>query len=381
MKTMLKNALIKTVFASSVAFGFSFLAAAEVIKLTDSATLQQQSGERYFSQDGISGETVIVLETAGADMPLPIAISRIVPDSWKVLPSGGYNDALVSWRGGVSWPIIMRNIANNEGIYVSLDWIAKTATINVPGQTESENKILAKSYDVLIEDRQDFRKKQRQDWERRRDNSAALSSERKQFENMMDKQRRARESNQEFISQLNQNNQVMGDNIESLKEALAQEKLKNDTLVEQYAVIDPNLGDSDSKLDATELFEKYNEQWVLPFDDSFEYYLKGGHTDIIETHTPATYLAKKGTVEEVLSQWAKVTGWHVEYNAGVQHYNPYEVHFKGSFIESSTKLVSIFSGSDRAIDIKFFPDVLVTDRDGNRKKGLARVIDLNYKKR
>lgn len=378
---MLNNAFLKTLIASSVALGLSFAVAAEVTKITDSATLQQQNGERYFSQAGISGETVTTLETAGADMPLPIAVSRIIPDSWRVIPSGGYNEALVSWQGGVSWPIIMRNIANNEGIYVSLDWIAKTATINVPGQTESEIKIVEKARDLIIEDRQEFRKKQRQNWERRNSASLALENERQQFESMMEKQRKAREANQEFISQLNENNDVMNDNVKALQDALEAAKAKNAKLVEKYAVIEPGLAPNNMQLDATELFQKYNEQWVLPFDEGFEYYLKGGHSDIIETHTPATYLAKKGTVENVLIQWSEAIGWHVEYNAGVQHYNPYEVHFKGSFVEASTELVSIFAGSNRPIDIKFFPDVIITDKNGKRKKGLARVTDLNYKKR
>ncbi len=142
---MVNKIFLTSVIAAMVSATLSSASNAEVVKYTDDATLQQQNGEHYFSQSGISGEKVEPIETAGADMSLAIATNLIVPDSWVVKPSGNFDNAVVSWKGGVTWPLILRNIANDEGIYISLDWVQKIVSINVPGQTESETQIAASS--------------------------------------------------------------------------------------------------------------------------------------------------------------------------------------------------------------------------------------------
>lgn len=361
--------------------GVNSYAQADVIKLTDSASLQQQHGQQYFSQNGISGEKVFVVETAGADMSLSLAAKTIVPDSWVIKPSGNYENAVISWGGGVSWPIILRNIANDEGIYIHLDWIAKTVVINVPGQTESEQVLARDNDDSLKEKRQEFRKKQRQTWELRNDSAVKLASERKQFMEMANRQKQSQVANQKFISELNEQNELVRRSNDSLRKALEDERAKSDAMKEKYSVINPSTLKEEQKEDAAQLFVDYKAAWVLPFDPSFEYYIKGGHNDFIETYTPATYIAKSGDVQNVLEQWASIVGWHIDYRAGIQHKNPFEVEFKGSFIDASRSLVRIFAKSKRPINITFHPDVVVEMDDGTRKKGLAIITDLNYQKR
>jgi hypothetical protein len=374
IKIKLNTALLSTLLAAP----FALNATADVIKVTDSATLQQQKSARYFSQSGISGEKSRPVETAGADMALSIATRLIIPDSWVIKPSGGYESALVSWKGGLSWPLILRNIAENEGIYVSLDWVAKTATIHVPGKTETENNIASQSSEILEKDRQEFRRKQRQNWERRSDIERQMESGQSQLVRMMETQKASREANQEFIARLNENNAELEEINSTLKKSLENERQQFEELKEKYSVIDPSLKEEKS-VDPTKLFGEFEKLWVKPFDDSFDYYVKGGHSDYIETHTPATYIAKPGSVELVLNKWSDTVGWHIDYRAGVQHFNPYQVTFKGSFIESSTELVSIFKASKRPLNIEFFPDVTVPLEDGTVKKGLAIITDLNYR--
>lgn len=375
---MVNKIFLTSVIAAMVSATLSSASNAEVVKYTDDATLQQQNGEHYFSQSGISGEKVEPIETAGADMSLAIATNLIVPDSWVVKPSGNFDNAVVSWKGGVTWPLILRNIANDEGIYISLDWVQKIVSINVPGQTESETQIAASSKELVDSERQAFRKKQRQEWERVDSSNALLNNERDQFEKMMNRQRDAQKSNQQFIAELNNDNDSMRKNLETLRAALDDERRKNAELTEQYSVINPNLARKSDNVDAGVLFERYNKAWVLPFDDSFEYYLKGGHTDYIQTLTPATYIARSGTAEKVVREWAEQVNWFVEYNAGIMHKNPYKVKFKGTFQEAAVDFVKIFANSNRPINIEFFPDVEVEMEDGTTRKGLARITDLNH---
>lgn len=376
---MVNKIFIKTVIVTTIALTLTPVSNADVIKVTDAATLQQQQGAKYFSQRGISGEKAEVLETAGADRSLTLAMKMLVPDDWFIQPSGNYEQAVVSWKGGVSWPIIIRNIAENEGIYVSLDWILKTVTINVPGQTQSESELVQKGSTVLDEGRQAFRKKQRDSWSKRSDIERELSTERNQLASIMEKQRASQIANQEFIANLNDSNNELARQKTTLEQALEAERNKREKIERKYAVIDPVLGPK-TEIDATQLFTEYEKAWVLPFDKSFEYFIKGGHSDLIETHTPATYIAKSGSVRHVLEMWADAVGWEIDYIAEVNHKNPFEVEFKGSFIESSRELVRIFERSDRAIDIQFYPDVKIERKDGTVRKGLAVVSDLNYNK-
>jgi hypothetical protein len=379
MIVMVNKIFIRTVIVTTIALTFTPASNADVIKVTDAATLQQQQGAKYFSQRGISGEKAEVLETAGADRSLALAMKMLIPDDWFIQPSGNYEQAVVSWKGGVSWPLIIRNIAENEGIYVSLDWILKTVTINVPGQTQSESELAQKGSTTLTEGRQAFRKKQRDSWSKRSDIERELSTERNQLASIMEKQRASQIANQEFIANLNDSNDELSRQKTTLEQALEAEREKREEIERKYAVIDPVLGPK-TEVDATQLFTEYEKSWVLPFDKSFEYFIKGGHSDLIETHTPATYIAKSGSVRHVLEMWADAVGWEIDYIAEVNHKNPFEVEFQGSFVESSRELVSIFELSDRPIDIQFYPDVKIERKDGTVRKGLAVVSDLNYKK-
>jgi hypothetical protein len=364
------------VLSSVVAFTMpaSFHANAAVNLISDDATLQQQYEERFFSQSGISGEVTKPIDAAGAGMSLALATSLIIPETWAIETSGDFQNTVVSWKGGVSWSHIMRNIAQNEEIYVTLDWIKKIATIDVPGQSMNKNNT-QNSNALLQEEKREYKKQIAKKWERQETQAATIVQERQQIEMLMKKQREAQDANQQFIAQLNETNDQFSRDNSKLKNALEAEKNERKSLEEKYSVIDPTLT-LDNTIDATTLFNEHQERWVLPYDRTFEYFLKGGHSDLFTRLTPATFIAKKGSVEDVIRKWADRLNWHLEYRAGVKHDNPYEVEFKGSFVEASTQLIKIFETSKRPLNIMFHPDVV-----NGTKKGLVTITDLNYKSR
>lgn len=387
---MCNHKILYVMILTAIAGG-THTATADVIKLTDDATLQQSQGERYFSQSGVSGEVVEPLETVGAGMALPLATKLIVPNNWVVKPSGNYDRAKVSFKGGVSWPHILRNIAQDEGIFISLDWVKKIVSIHVPGETKSQEAQALLAKQKLDSQRQSFYKDMKPAdagqpspfFAKKNAATAPLQPENKTAStgtSIVAAPKEAQVANTDYINKLSSTNAVLEKDLQSLKMKLAAEQTELKLLKDRYAVIDPKLSTkpAEKPADATELFSKFSKLWVKPFDDSFMYYKNGGHAEILEAKTPATFVAKKGSVEEVITQWGAAVNWHVEYAAGVQHHNPFQVSFKGTFFEASTELVRVFEQSNRPINITFYPDVNVEMPDGTVRHGLAKITDLNY---
>lgn len=391
---MCKHKILYVMILTAIAGGMH-TATADVIKLTDDATLQQSQGERYFSQSGVSGEVVEPLETVGAGMALPLATKLIVPNNWVVKPSGNYDRAKVSFKGGVSWPHIMRNIAQDEGIFISLDWVKKVVSIHVPGETKSQEAQALLAKQKLDTQRQSFYKdmkpaespKSAPFFANNNTAAPALSGPQQVSTNTpnagasaVSAPKVAQAANADYISKLSSTNAVLEKDLQAMKMKLAAEQTELKLLKDRYAVIDPKLSTAPTTkpVDATELFGKFSKLWVKPFDDSFMYYKNGGHAEVLEAKTPATFVAKKGSVEEVITQWGAAVNWHVEYAAGVQHHNPFQVSFKGTFFEAATELVRVFESSNRPINITFYPDVNVEMPDGTVRHGLAKITDLNY---
>lgn len=376
----MKNSFAVSVIVGACALAMNGSAVANVIKLTDDATLLQQQGQRYFSQSGLSGDAQKPLETAGADMPLKTAVKLIVPPNWKVESSGNYTDAIVSWTGGLVWPQILNSIAQNEGIFVHLDWTKKIAAINVPGKTKT-----ASTHDAELaknqtkEERQAYRKEQRSKFEKRDDQSAVIASQAKQIKLLEDNVKKSTEASQAEVARIAKKKSELEEKLSATNSLLSDQRTKVSELETKYAVIEPPKNKEGKRMDAVELYDEYKEHWVLPENDSFDYYKNGGHNDVIGYYTPATFIAKPGTIEQVLRNWASEVGWYLDYKATVQHENPYEVVLKGTFRDVSTDLVSVFLQSNRPIDIAFYPDVTVKIKEGNAEKtyrGVVKVTDL-----
>lgn len=352
-----------------------------VTQTSDVNTLKQQDKDViYFSQSGLSTDGAEVKNSAGKGLPLKLAITKIIPQDWAIKPTGNFEEAIVSWKGGISWPLIVRNIASNEAIFVHLDWVQKIASIHVPGNTNTEVEIAQNNGVMTDDDKQAFRKEQRQRWVLRDDDNVKARTKDENVANLIEQYSASQESNRQYIKELNETNESLERNLETIKERLAREKAKREAVEKRYAVLNP-AGVTEEK-DAIQLAEEYKQRNILPYNKSFDYFTNGGgHADIIDARTPATYIAKQGKVHEVLAAWANDLGWHFEKVTNVTHDNPYEGEFKGTFIEASIKLVSIFENSRRPIDVQFIPDVKYTDPDtGEVKHGVIRLIDYDYKK-
>jgi hypothetical protein len=181
----------KVLLISSLFFMTSSTTLADVIKITDDATLQQQQGAQYCSQNGISGEEAVVVETAGADMPLSIAAKVVIPESWVIKSTGDFDRAVISWKGGLSWPLILCNIAESEGIFINLDWIRKVASINVPGVTKTDELLAKQNSDILNSKRQEFKKEQETQWRKRDLDRSASDTDKKQLNFLVEKQQKS----------------------------------------------------------------------------------------------------------------------------------------------------------------------------------------------
>ncbi|MEG3764896.1 hypothetical protein [Alteromonas sp. 14N.309.X.WAT.G.H12] len=382
----MKNTICRKTFIAMAlmsAFNSTNYAFADLLKISDDATLLQQENAQYFSQSGLSGEEAQIVETGGAMLPLSLATSLIIPENWEIKPSGNFDNAVVSWKGGVSWPIIIRNIAENEGVYVTLDWTRKIASIYVPGSGKQQEIAGDKDLDTLDDARQEFRKAQRDEFERKQHYEQRTQEQKTQFEAILEQQRGAQEANQELIAQINKSRAEALEQKEALRTSLDEQREKYARLVEKYSVIDPTLTGK-NQMDPTELFKEYQAASVLPYEDSVDYFLKGGHSDRIEYGTSATYIAREGSVHEVLQKWADQIGWYVDYQAGVNHINRFDFKLKGTFREVGTQFIKYFQASDRPLNIDFFPKLNKTVKDpktGEIKKyhGVVIVSDLNYK--
>jgi len=377
MKWISKKQLVATAITFALSGSFSFSANAGLNILTDDITVQTEADPSgFFSQNGSTIEKAQPVMGGGDSMSLSLATKVIVPSDWKIQQSGDFYAKVVDWKGGLAWPHILRNIANDEEVFISLDWVKKIATINVP---EGESLIVESTINSkkLDEMREQYSVKENQSWQRRVDAEENLSNVKNRVAKYMENSRAAAESNQEFIANLNKQNEEAEKKAMKLAAQLEDERNKNKELTQKYAVINPALSPKNEEVDAVELYEEYNKRWILPFNTDFEYFIKGGHSDLLLSETPATYIAKQGSLEDVIKQWASELNWHVEYRTDVRHYNPYKVQFKGNLYEAGRDLVSIFLKSRRPLDIKFHPDVKPIV-DGKEKEGLIIIDDLMY---
>ncbi|OUV23010.1 MAG: hypothetical protein CBC55_02910 [Gammaproteobacteria bacterium TMED95] len=376
-KTFIAAALMSAMCTANYSF-------ADVIKVTDDARLLQQHDAQYFSQSGLSGEEAKIIETGGADLPLSLAASLIIPENWKIESSGDYENAIISWSGGVSWPLIVRNFSEKEEIYVNLDWIKKIASIHVPGRAALVASTTSGNHTKsLSESREAFVKAQETSFKKQERYRQQTDDQKAQFESILNQQREAQESNQELIARINESHTDAINQKNALEKALEEQRKKYAELKEKYAVIDPTLSGKD-KVDPTILFKQHQEAWVLPYDDSPDYYLKGGHSDIIEYGTNATFVAREGTVHEIIQKWADQIGWYVDYRAGINHNSPYEFTLKGTFREVTTQFISLFQRSDRPLNIDYLPKLNKTVKDPKtgevtKYHGVVVISDLNYK--
>lgn len=337
-----------------------------------------------FSQFGVSNEKAAVRGGFGEDMPLETAIEIIVPDGWKVSSNELALEELVDWEGGVTWPYILEDLSVKNDISVSIDWNNRTIDMF---SHKAENKRLAKVNEqeeinnMFVEAQKDVEsqialKKEQELREQ-------YEIEKKMLEKEIQDKKDAEAANAEYIASLeSEKDQLikMGDDLSMLVEEKNNIINEKDSILGELTESNESLNSKLEELkfdnvssnaeefvevDIEAMKKDYNGRFILPIDDSFEFYYQGGYEEDYDYYSPATYVVKNNiTLYENLKQWANGIGWNIEWKTSVVYPIKYPVKFEGTFKESSIKLINLYRKSKRPLDIDFYPDskvVVVTD--------------------
>ena len=337
-----------------------------------------------FSQYGVSNEKAQVRKGFADDMPLDTAIEIIVPEGWKVTTNESALDELVAWEGGVTWPYVLENLSAANDISVSINWNDRTIDMF---SHRAENKRLAKVNEqeevqnLFIEAQKDVESQIALKTEK--ELRTKYEIEKKMLEKEIQDKIDAEVSNAAYIASLeSEKDQLieMGDELSILveeKNSIITEKediltaltsSNTDLNVEleklKYENVSIN-GEEFVEVNIEALKKDYRGKFVLPIDDSFEFYYQGGYEEEYDYYTPATYVVKGNiTLQENLAQWVDTVGWSLEWKTTVRYPIKYPAKFEGTFKESSIKLINLYRSSKRPLDIDFYPDsnvVVVTD--------------------
>lgn len=368
-----------------------YVAIQGVTVLTDATSLQTNSSQ-YFSQTGLSGEDAKIVNGGGV-LPLPSLMKILVPSGWEVHGSGKFDSVKAQWRGGLSWSQILYQVANKEKIFIGIDWVAKTVTVNVPdGSGISElAKPASKTNGKPAAEEKLAKNTQKQSAGTSTQNAktnqngptivkaktvsinAEKLKEKPQYAGV-----KADDTNKKIAAQAEKTKtesiiaktKADEDRIKTLErqreEAELQAKILAAKLKETQAEADRIKAENGISITkgatgpvktVPELLADYQSRTVLPFDKSFDYFKSGGYKDTFGVDTPATFVAKKGTVEQVIKAWADVMHYDVDYRAETIYDNEYEISFQGTFQEATTEFIKLFQNSERPLKIQYFDNV------------------------
>lgn len=336
-----------------------------------------------FSQFGLSSEKANVIKGYGDEMVLETALEIIVPNGWKIQTNDALN-SLVDWEGGVTWPYVMQDLSAKNDISVSIDWTNRVIDLF---SHEAENARLAS-----VEEREDI-KSLLLEAEKDVESQIALKKEqelreqyeidKKMLEKELEDKKAARESDLEYIASLEDEKETlieMGDDlsfqVEEKDSLLSEQQQKLAQITNDYDILNSEVEkikfsnvesnkQEAKELDISAIKKDYRNKFILPIDDSFEFYYQGGYEEKFDYYTPATYIAKNNiTLRENLEEWCKEIGWNLEWKTSVRYPVKYTFKFEGTFKESTIELIKLYKKSRRPLDVDFYPDskvLLVTD--------------------
>jgi len=368
--------LSAAILAASVAVcAPSFADVVIYTKSVDKSAEKSPSGMPYFTESGLSPETPPPVEGAGDNMSLDLTMKLIMPESWNYTLTGkSASRTPVKWQGGTSFSHTLKQMSEDNQIFINVDWVSKEVSVNVPAvriakaptntpaqtdvETNTNNDTYAAHYQQKRVDRDDI--------------AAKKKASNSQVEMTIASQRKTQDEHSKFVAVLLEENQRAARHSDELQGELAETITKLAHAEEKLRVVYRK--EVTNAPEPTQLADIFDARHVLPLDTSFDYFLKGGHQDTFELNTPATFIAKPGTLKEVLTAWAAEIGggMEVDYRLNVDHHITHKRVFKGSFRESATSLVLKFKDSNRPVNISFHKDL------GDH--GVVLVTDLNYKK-
>ena len=312
-------------------------------------------------------------------MPLDMVVELVVPDSWHIsIPNSKVGGIPVVVSGGKGWSHVLREMAEKNQIYTTIDWHSKKVTFDAPDKRKleliskarvmspqelaSENaKLVVAEYERQLAMKRNTRDSQST---RNRLNQEVMDS-------ALSSARSSQEDADRLLGEVSSERRTYEIENKALQGQLDQAKGMIDKLEGKLEVV--GLSENEYKPEIEDLFGIYQTASVLPFDSSFDYYIKGGYMDVIEYETPATYIAKPGRVEDIIREWANFNGFELSWKTDVIHKVGHKLVFKGDLRKVGIDLFTLFIESDRPLDIQFYPAV--------GDSGLVVVTDLNHEKR
>lgn len=333
-------------------------------------------GNPFFAESGVSTEDSVVHIGSGESMPLGMVAELVVPDSWHIaIPNSAVGNMEVDVSGGKPWSHVLREMAEKNQIYTTIDWKNKKVTLDAADPLKL--KLLANSRTKTAQELASEKAKSViADYERQlaskrntRDNQSVRNQMNQEVvDTALNSAKSSQEQSERIIGEVNSERQSKSLENKALQDQLVEAKNMISQLEGKLEVV--GLAKTENKPEVEDLFAIYQSSSVLPFDSSFDYYIKGGYMDVIEYDTPATYIAKPGTVEDVLRDWANFSGFEVSWRTEVKHKVGHKLVFKGDLRKAGIELFSLYLKSDRPINIKFYPSV--------GESGLVVVEDLNH---
>lgn len=344
--------------------------------ITDATALKNNpvNAKQFYSESGLSSESSKVPVGGVSDFPLSYGVQGLIPEGWHVNYAHDVEKTIISWQGGQSWQQIIFNIAQKYQINTHVDWISKEISFNgsplkkVLADTEMQTA-------KLDDEKRAFTLKEAKQWQQKSQLENELNNKRNQLEALYAQQSDFAKNSNTHIDQLENKLLEKQAQMEKLKNEVSNLSAANAQLTQKYSVIDEK-GNTQLDLSINQLFDTYKNKNILPFDKSFEYFSKqGGYKDIIDPYTPATYIARSGTVEEVFARWAKEHNMLFDYRSKTEHYNKFRVEYQGTLVEISKSFLESYSSSRRALRMRFLPEITSDDQ---RLKGLLVIEDLNF---
>jgi len=356
----------------------STLATASIV-ITDTSEQMYRyddKGNPFYSESGVSTETSVVHIGAGESMPLSLVAELVVPSTWHIsIPNRMVGNMAVDVSGGKGWSHVLREMAEKNQVYTTIDWKNKKVTLDAPDPMKlkliGDTKTLTaqelageKAKSVIAEyERQLASKRSVRDTQ-----SVRNTMNQEMIDTALNSARSSQEQSDRIIGEVNSErlskrleNKALQDQLDEAKKMISQLEGKLEVV---------GLAETDYTPEVEDLFAIYQSATVLPFDSSFDYYIKGGYMDVIVYDTPATYIANPGMVEDVLREWANFSGFELSWNTEVKHKVSHKLVFKGDLRKVGKELFSLYLESDRPINITFYPDV--------GESGLVVVEDLNH---
>lgn len=333
-------------------------------------------GTPFYSESGISTETAFVHIGSGESMPLSMVVELVVPESWHIaIPNSAVGNIQVDVSGGKPWSHVLREMAEKNQIYTTIDWKNKKANFDAPdplklkllaqSRTQSPQELANEKAKYVIAEYE----KQLSSNRNSRDNQSVRNKMNQDVvDSALNSAKNSQEQSERIIGKVNSERQSESLENKTLQAQLSEAEKMISQLEGKLEVV--GLSKAAGKPEIDDLFSIYKSSTVLPFESSFDYYIKGGYMDVIDYHTPATYIAKPGMLEDVINEWARHSGFELSWRTEVNHKVSHKLVFKGDLRKASIELFSLYLESDRPINIQFFPSV--------GESGLVVVKDLNH---